>query len=87
MDVHYFSVGQRKPWYPRVMAGGLEGDSFVGKKADEYRGLLRLRYPVEHGIVKDWAAMEAIWNYTYNELRCSPEEVKFDINNYRNLIF
>ena len=57
------------------MAGGLEGDSFVGKKADEYRGLLRLRYPVEHGIVKDWSGMEAIWNYTYNELRCSPEEV------------
>jgi len=67
-------VGHRKPWYPRVMAGGLEGDYFVGRKAEEFRGLLKMKYPIEHGIVNDWNDMEAIWNYTYSELRCQAEE-------------
>jgi centractin len=57
------------------MAGGLEGDYFVGKKAEEYRGLLKMKYPIEHGIVTNWNDMEAIWNYTYSELRCQAEEV------------
>jgi len=56
------------------MQGGLKGDSFVGKKAEENRGLLRIKYPMEHGIVKDWMDMEAIWNHTYSELRCPAEE-------------
>ncbi len=62
------------------MAGGLEGDSFVGKKAEEFRGLLKIKYPIEHGIVKDWQSMEAIWNYTYSELRAPPEEVSNLLN-------
>jgi len=56
------------------MAGALEGDLFVGKKADDIRGLLKVKYPMEHGIVKDWNGMEAIWNYTYSELKCQSEE-------------
>lgn len=32
------------------MAGGLEGDYFVGKDIDNVRGLLKLHYPMEHGI-------------------------------------
>merc|ERR1712087_597651 len=38
-------------------------------------GILSLQYPVEHGIVTNWDAMEQIWHHTfYNELRCDPEE-------------
>ncbi len=59
----------------RVMAGAVEGSSFVGKKAEELRGLLKIKYPIEHGIVKDWTDMEQIWNYTYSELKCQAEEV------------
>jgi len=37
--------------------------------------MLKLTYPVEHGIVSDWDDMEKIWHHTfYNELRVSPEE-------------
>jgi actin-related protein len=37
--------------------------------------MLKLTYPVEHGIVTDWDDMEKIWHHTfYNELRVSPEE-------------
>ena len=40
-----FSVG--RPKHVRVMAGALEGDTFIGPKAEEHRGLLSIRYPME----------------------------------------
>lgn len=61
----YFSIGL--PKHVRVMAGALEGDIFVGPKAEEYRGLLSLRYPMEHGVVTDWNDMERIWQYIYSK--------------------
>lgn len=65
-----------RPKHVRVMAGGLEGDTFIGKKAEEHRGLLTLHYPMEHGIVTDWNEMERIWNYIYSkeQLQTFPEE-------------
>jgi centractin len=64
-----------RPKHPRVMAGGLEGDVFIGQRAQELRGLLKIRYPLEHGIVTDWDDMEKIWHYVYeNELKTLPEE-------------
>lgn len=53
------------------MAGALEGDIFVGPKAEEHRGLLSIRYPMEHGIVTDWNDMERIWNYIYSKVMLS----------------
>jgi len=36
---------------------------------------LKITYPIEHGVVKDWDDMEKIWNHTfYVELRVSPDE-------------
>ena len=29
------------------MAGGVEGDTFIGPKAEEHRGLLHIKYPME----------------------------------------
>jgi len=63
-----------RPKHTRVMAGAVEGDYFIGKKAEELRGLLKIHYPIEHGIVNDWMDMENIWNYTYSELRCPADE-------------
>lgn len=40
MDVYAHSVG--RPKHPRVMAGAIEGDLFIGKKAQELRGLLKV---------------------------------------------
>lgn len=59
------------------MAGGLEGDVFIGRRAQEYRGLLKIKYPMEHGIVTDWDDMERIWNWIYTEeLGTLSEEVR-----------
>lgn len=49
------------------MAGALEGDVFIGRKAQEFRGLLKIKYPIAHGIVTDWDDMERIWSHIYAE--------------------
>lgn len=55
----------------------LEGDVFIGNRAQELRGLLKIRYPLEHGIVTDWDDMERIWQYVYtDELKTLSEEVR-----------
>ncbi|KAJ3359506.1 actin-2 [Allomyces macrogynus ATCC 38327] len=56
-----------RPKHLRIMAGAVEGDTFIGRKAQELRGLLRINYPMEHGIVTDWEDMERIWDYMYTE--------------------
>lgn len=57
------------------MAGAVEGEYFIGQKAEELRGLLRLRHPMEHGVVNDWLDMEHVWNYTYNDLNIQSADV------------
>ncbi|TFG05839.1 MAG: actin, cytoplasmic 2 [Promethearchaeota archaeon] len=48
---------------------------YIGEEALQLRGVLRLSYPVGHGIVEDWGAMEKIWHYTfYTDLRLDPAE-------------
>ncbi|CCG81414.1 Actin-2 [Taphrina deformans PYCC 5710] len=49
------------------MLGSLEGDCFIGSRIQELRGLLKIKYPLEHGIVTDWSDMERIWSYIYSE--------------------
>lgn len=72
----YFPSYVGRPKHVRVLAGALEGDIFIGKRAEELRGLLKIRYPLEHGIVTDWDDMERIWQFVYTEeLKTLSEEV------------
>lgn len=73
-----------RPKYQKIMAVASADDSisnynnkeaYVGSSARQNRGLLKLSYPIEHGIVTDWEDMERIWHHTFTkELKTVPEE-------------
>lgn len=69
-----------RPKYQKIMAGGAitddnGSDTFIGDSAQKNRGLLRLSYPIEHGVVTNWDDMEKLWYHTYTQdLRTNSEE-------------
>ena len=44
----YFQSSVGRPKHPRVMAGAVEGDLFIGRKAQELRGLLKVWAKSQH---------------------------------------
>ncbi|WVO22252.1 actin-2 [Cryptococcus decagattii] len=64
-----------RPKHLRVMAGAIQDNLFIGRRAQEFRGLLKIKYPMEHGVVMDWDDMERIWGWVYGEgLKALSEE-------------
>ncbi|CDW84237.1 actin i [Stylonychia lemnae] len=64
-----------RPKNSSALIGVDSATEYLGDEAQQKRGVLKIFYPIEHGIVKDWDDMEKIWNHTfYVELRVSPDE-------------
>jgi actin len=57
------------------MRGPAGIDCYVGEIAQVKKGILSLKYPIEHGIITNWDDMQKIWSHCFeNELRISPQE-------------
>ena len=60
-------VGTTK--HMRLMPGGAyeEGEVFVGNRVERNRGLFKIHYAMEHGVVTDWNSMHRIWQHLYSK--------------------
>jgi len=70
-----YIVGRPKHRAVIDAAADTEEAVYIGSFAQAKRGMLSLKYPMEHGIVTDWDDMEKVWHHCFhNELRLEPEE-------------
>ncbi|GAY37637.1 hypothetical protein CUMW_030560 [Citrus unshiu] len=66
-------IGQ--PRNKNSMIGIGQKDMYFGDEAQAKRGVLRLSHPVNRGMVRDWDAMERLWEHIFDkELRVTIEE-------------
>eukprot|EP00899_Mesostigma_viride_P024634 jgi/Mesvir1/5355/Mv15441-RA.1 len=64
-----------RPRHLGVMIGAAQKNAYFGEEARSKRGVLTLKYPIDHGIVTNWDDMEAIWHHVfYSVLHVAPEE-------------
>ena len=71
-----FSVG--RPKY-RALPIASTQENYVGNQInDNLRGVLKLHYPYQKGVISNWNEMDQLWKYTFSELRANPKEVMKD---------
>ena len=60
--------------YTLNLSKDVEKDMYLCDDAISKKGILKLDYPLEHGIVKNWDGLEKVWSRTFDRLRISSSE-------------
>eukprot|EP00826_Nyctotherus_ovalis_P008956 TRINITY_DN12331_c0_g1_i1.p1 TRINITY_DN12331_c0_g1~~TRINITY_DN12331_c0_g1_i1.p1 ORF type:complete len:380 (+),score=123.02 TRINITY_DN12331_c0_g1_i1:188-1327(+) len=64
-----------KPKMPGMLVGLDQKDVYVGEEVKEKKGVVKLEFPIERGLVREWESMEKVWSYAVcQELHTAPEE-------------
>ena len=59
-------IGTPHPQYAEFLEKSLDMNAeFIAEQIEEHRAALKLVHPMEEGIVKDWDAMEKVWNHAF----------------------
>jgi len=67
------TVGYTK--HKSTVVGMGDKECFVGTEAQEKRGTLILKKPIEKGMISNWEDMEHVWHHTFfQELRVNPSD-------------
>ena len=56
------------PKHSRVMLSAPSTRKFFGDRAYKYRGICRLSYPIQNGVIRDWNDMIQLWQYLYDDV-------------------
>ena len=51
-------------------------EQYIGEDCDKYMGIIKLRYPVKHGIFANEQDILLIFNYLYSKLGLNSEEIE-----------
>jgi len=57
----------------KVWEKELDKECYFGNEINDIRNKLSVHYPLENGIIENFKDMEAIWEYTFEELDVQPE--------------
>lgn len=56
-----------RPKYDKVMHNGLVDETYVGNRAQRHRGILKLRKPMNRGVIEHWDDMEMLWSNIFED--------------------
>ena len=53
-----------------------KSESYIGEDCDKYMGLIKLRFPVKHGVFEREQDILSVFNYLYSKLGINSQEIK-----------
>lgn len=72
---HVFSSAVGTPKHAGIMVGMEQQEFYIGDEVHSRRGILKLEYPVQCGVITNWDYFDKVLHHTFHsELRVSPEE-------------
>ena len=59
---------------------------WVGSDLNNKRGLFYLEYPIQHGTITNWNAMESIWSHIYSKAQLGRSSKDHPVSSIMNIL-